>query len=451
MTRFISSLALMLVAISTTACYKDSPWYCEDQPNNHCGNEDGFPCQSREDCSAQEGKACTEPDDDGFGICVQCTPSDATSCAAATPVCGADNLCRACSKHSDCSSAVCLSDGSCGSEATIAYVAPSGMGSACSKAAPCGTMAAAVTTGKAIIKVATGLVKSNQATIIDGKAVTIFAEEGAKLDRDGDGAVLEVRSAGADVKIFDLEISGATGSSGANGVDVNPNGGSPKLALTRVTLTGNQGLGLSVQGGSVMISHSIIASNTGGAMSIVGGALTLSQSTINGNAGGGILVSNATFDISNNFIYRNGNSTTATVGGASLAPMASSASVFAFNTVVDNQIQNSGALAGGVFCDTSGFAAVNNIVVRNYVSNDANRANANTSGICTFPSSAVAASVTGLSFVRPDDNPYDYHLLAGSSAIDQATTASLVVVDADGDVRPQGAQKDIGADEYKAN
>jgi hypothetical protein len=40
---------------------------------------------------------------------------------------------------------------------------------------------------------------------------------------------------------------------------------------------------------------------------------------------------------------------------------------------------------------------------------------------------------------------------SGSSAIDQATTPSPVVIDADGDARPQGAQKDIGADEYVAN
>jgi hypothetical protein len=410
-----------------------NPKYCAAHPDDaDCLREmptGHFPCKSSADCVGQQGEpACTEPGKNGFGICVQCTVSDTAACVGTTPLCGEENVCRGCSKHADCASAACLPDGSCVDEGTIAYVAGMGTGTACTRTAPCGTLAAAVGKGKAYVKVAAGAaVKDTQVTVIDGKAVTILADEGAKLDRDGDGAILEVRSAGADVKIFDLEITGASGSSGANGIDVSPNGGAPKLTLTRVKLTGNQGLGLSS----------------------TGGAVTVTQSTIAGNTGGGVSITNATFDITNNFIYRNGNSTTATVGGASIAPMAGSASVFAFNTVADNQIQNSGALAGGVFCDTSGFAAVNNLVVRNYVNNDPNRANANTSGLCTFPTSTIAANVTGLSFARPDDNPYDYHLKAGSSAIDQAISQSTVAVDVDGDARPQGAQKDIGADEYK--
>lgn len=431
--RLLCTAAALWLLVIAAACRQDNPWFCEDRAYNNCVNKPGeFPCSEKADCAGQEGKpACSELSaETGTGICVQCTVEDSAACLGVTPICGADHACRSCGKHTDCASAACLPDGSCGSDVNVAYVAATGTGTACTKAAPCGTLAAAVAKAKTYVKIAAGgIVKDAQVTTIDGKGVTILADEGAKLDRDGDGAVLEVRSANADVKIFDLEITGASGTSGANGIDVNPNGGTPKLALTRVKLTGNQGLGLSAQGGTV----------------------TISQSTISANPGGGISISNAAFDITNNFIYRNGNSTTATVGGASIAPMASSASVFAFNTVVDNQIQNSGALAGGVFCDTSGFAAANNIVARNYVSNDPNRANANTSGICTFPTSTLSVSLAGIAFVRPDDNPYDYHLLAGSSAIDQATTQSTVGVDVDGDVRPQGAQKDIGADEYKAN
>jgi hypothetical protein len=41
-----------------------------------------------------------------------------------------------------------------------------------------------------------------------------------------------------------------------------------------------------------------------------------------------------------------------------------------------------------------------------------------------------------------------YKLKAGSTAIDAATTAVELSVDNDGDSRPQGPQKDIGADEY---
>jgi Right handed beta helix region len=424
-------IATVLWLLSTaTGCRQDNPWYCEDRAYNNCVNKPGeFPCSEKADCTGQEVKpACSElSEETGTGICVQCTAADSAACLGVTPICGADRTCRSCGKHTDCASAVCLADGSCAAETAVAYVAATGTGTACTKTAPCGTLAAAIAKAQAYVKVAASgaAITDTQVTIVDSKAVTILADEGAKVDRSNDGgAVLKVQGT-ADVKIFDLEITGASGG-GGNGIDVDASG-TPKLALTRVKLTGNQGLGLSAQGGAV----------------------TISQSTISGNVGGGISVTGATFEITNNFIYRNGNSTTATVGGASIAPMASSASVFAFNTVADNQIQNSGALAGGVFCDTSGFAAANNVVVRNYVNNDPNRANANTSGICTFPTSTISVSLAGIAFVRPDDNPYDYHLGAGSSAIDQATTPSAVAVDADGDARPQGAQKDIGADEYK--
>jgi hypothetical protein len=51
--------------------------------------------------------------------------------------------------------------------------------------------------------------------------------------------------------------------------------------------------------------------------------------------------------------------------------------------------------------------------------------------------------------VSPDATPYDYHLAAGSTAIDTAPDMSSNTKDFDGDFRPQGAKKDYGADEHK--
>lgn len=429
------SLSVITAAILSmaTGCQSDNPYYCEDRAYHNCGNEPGtYPCDSKEDCSGQEGKlACTEPNPStGFGVCVQCTSADATACSAAAPVCGTDNTCRTCSKHSECASAACLPDGSCGSDANVAYVAANGSGSTCTKAAPCGTPAAAVALGKPFIKVATGLVKSSLTTVIDAKTVTILADDGAKLDRDTeDGPVIRIQGR-ADVNIYDLEITGASGS-GANGIDLDASG-APKLALTRVKLTSNQGLGLLAQGGTV----------------------TISQSVVSGNTGGGLSLSNATFDITNNFIYRNGNSDGGgDFGGANLSVASATGNRFQFNTVVDNHARAGGTTAGGLRCDVPGLAPANNIIARNDIARDVNAANANTlaAGACTYPSSILEATVTSLRFVESEQAPFNYRLASGSSAIDKADTASEVAIDVDGEARPQGAQKDIGADEYKAN
>src|SRR6185295_3145001 len=125
----------------------------------------------------------------------------------------------------------------------VAYVDPTGAGTECSWAMPCGTLTDAVATGRPYVKIAAGVVKDTKLTSIDGKIVTILAERGAQLDRDGNGPILEIRSANAAVTIYDLEISGAT-NPGGDGIQLQPNGGSPTLLLARVTIRGNQGRGI---------------------------------------------------------------------------------------------------------------------------------------------------------------------------------------------------------------
>jgi hypothetical protein len=59
----------------------------------------------------------------------------------------------------------------------------------------------------------------------------------------------------------------------------------------------------------------------------------------------------------------------------------------------------------------------------------------------------VQDDVDGLAFESPDSATFSYKLTTGSSAIDFATTTSSIVIDHDGDSRPQGSAKDCGADE----
>lgn len=427
MNRLAPQLAFAAI-VAAAGCKHTEPNYCEDVPVTHnCLDkiDADTSCSSNAQCSG----ATPVCDVGGTKMCVQCTTDDEMACSGATPVCGATNTCERCTMHAQCSSNVCLPDGSCSDGGNVAYVAANGSGSACTKAMPCGTLAAAIGTSKPIVKIAAGLVKDTTTTTIDGKAVTILADPGAKLDRDGDGPIVEVRSANADVKIYDLEVTGASGVSGADGLQLTPNGGTPKLALTRVNVTANQG----------------------GGITCTGGALTISQSTVSTNQGGGISVTGtgATFDITNSFIFRNGDPDNGTFGGVNLGIATAGSNRFEFNTVVDNRASAGATRVGGVLCDIAAFAAANNIVARNSVGGSTTGTNAQTLGGCTYPTSKIQNDVSGLALASPDMAPYSYKLTTGSSAIDQATTSSPIVVDYDGDVRPQGPQKDIGADELK--
>jgi hypothetical protein len=264
-------------------------------------------------------------------------------------------------------------------------------------------------------------------TTIDGKSVTILADPGAKLDRTGDGRILLVRSAGTNVSIYDLEITGQTGPAD-EAIQLEPNGGAPALSLIRVKVTGNQGRGISSSGGSLTVSQSTVSSNTGGGISI---------------SGAGVM-----FDITNSFIVRNGDELNGTFGGLSLGIAAPGNNQLEFNTILDNKAAVNSA---GVVCNVPAFMAPNNIIARNNLAGSTTAPGAQTtiSG-CTYPSSRIQNDITGLIFEHPDPpGSLSYKIMPGSSAIDQATTPSTVNIDHDGDDRPQGQEKDIGADEYR--
>ncbi len=251
MTR-LASLAYVVGLLVSEGCRKDPLW-CPDEPGNTCSTPDAprTGCTSNGECSTPT-PVC---DVTGSMSCVQCLPSAAAACVAATPVCGDDHACRACEAHDECASGACLPDGSCAAETSVAYVLATGTGTTCTRAAPCPLLRSAIAVAKPIIKVgAAGAANDTGTVVIDGKTVTILAEAGAKLDRDGDGPILEVRSAGADVAIYDLTISGATGMSGGDGIQLTPNGGAPKLSLTRAKVVQNQGSGISATGGTLTLS-----------------------------------------------------------------------------------------------------------------------------------------------------------------------------------------------------
>ena len=369
----------------------------------------------------------------GSMMCVQCIAPDQTSaCGGTTPVCGSDHVCRACNSHPECpDSNACLPDGSCAAVDLVAYLRQDGSGTVCTKELPCGTLNDGIQTGKPFVKVELGRVTDNQIASIDGRPLTIVADPGAQLTRNNGGVILDI-SNNADVQIYDLEITGGTGIAAIT-YSV-PNGGTPKLALTRVTVDGNQGLGIS---------------------STVGGVLLVSQSTISSNAGGGIRVSDSQFDITNSFIVGNG-SPVSVFGGVRVdatAVMSTGVHRIDFNTIANNL--GPGGADLGIACGTvlTPFTFSSNIIYGNVTSAGGRQVSVNVNCATSYsdigPDPAAGNGNINADPMFVDAAQGNFHLMVSSPAKDAADPSATLGNDFDGDPRPQpqGGRCDMGADE----
>ena len=419
----------LLVLLLLAACKEKNSEYCQGHPDDveNCPPPDAGKCTRDDQCA---GGVC----DTTSSTCVQCTTEKAAACTGTTPVCSAEHTCQGCTAHAQCTASnACLPDGSCATDTQVAYVDSAGTdNTTCTKAMPCPLVKDALSTSRPYIKIAAdGAALDSSTVTIDARAVTIVAEPGAKLDRNGDGAILEVRSANADVKIVDLEITGASGAAGADAILLTPNGGTPKLTLTRVKLTANQGAGISA----------------------TGGILTITKSAISNNGAGGISLTATQFDITNSLIVQNG-LPGSLIGGVNFATIgASGAHRLDFNTIAANN--GTATVNTGVNCGTVAVPVTfsSNIIYGNTVASGGKQLGGSVN--CSASYSDIgpdAVSGTGnISgdplFVSPSTG--NFHLQASSPARDTADPAATLETDVDGDLRPQGSSRDIGADEIK--
>jgi hypothetical protein len=384
-------------------------------------------CMANPECMRTDNTGVCDVD----GMCVQCTETD-NPCEAAIPDKPActNKQCAKCTLHTQCkASNVCLPDGGCAPEAMVAYVVADGTGADCTKAAPCGTLDEAIKKDRPFVKIAVGTIADNKVTPIE-RAVTIFAERGGKLDRSDGGVILEVKN-GADVQIFDLEITGAT--TADNDAAILMMGGAPKLTLTRVTVSDNQGRGISAEAG----------------------VLTMTQSKVIGNARGGVEISRAQFDITNSIVANNGGPSTP-FGGVNLDQTASATYRFDFNTVTNNaaaQNQPTGVACAGI---TQLMTFSSNIVFDNQIGNGRIQTGG---GNCNWVYSDIGQTETAPPMPVPgignidappmfvDAGRNDFHVMSGSPVRDVGDPDSKLTDDLDGEARPQGPRRDIGADE----
>lgn len=401
--------AMLLLA----GCYTDNKNYNADARSCESGGSDSCP-------SAMP--FCVEE------VCVQCTTTDASLCTGNTPICGVNGSCQACSSHAQClDSKVCLPTGGCALAADVAYVAPNGVGAApCDQAAPCGTLALALTTSKSIIKMATGLVKDNKITVIDGRDVVILADPGAVLDRDMDGPILQIngKSGGTNkVMIRDLELRGA---SADNAINISVNGGQPDVTLVGVDINNNQGLAVFAPGGKLTVYRSKIHDNSFGGISVMGN-----------------------FSIINNFFYNNG-ADNRNVGGIGISATDQPDNRLEFNSFYKNKAST--GIGTGIQCIGT-FNARNNLLYDNDTATNTSQVGGNCthsySLISPVPSPPVGAGVFDADPQFASTTSADLSVLGTSPAIGKADPGTALenesAFDIDGEKRV--APADVGADE----
>ena len=122
---------------------------------------------------------------------------------------------------------------------------------------------------------------------------------------------------------------------------------------------------------------------------------------------------------------------------------------FEFNTIADNDTDGANDARAGINCGDP-FPIRNNIVTGNAMEADCTATHSLFSG-AQAPGGTGNMVTTDPMFLAVEigsiRTPDFYRLGDDSPAIDKADSASAVTVDIDGQARPQGAEKDIGADE----
>lgn len=406
MTKQLSVLVVLLGLIGcAVGCGNTSnPYYCKGRnPDNNC--TEPIVCTDNSLCAAPTGVCNTQT-----MTCVQCTQAASSACTGTSPACGADNACHACTAHSDCTSRLCLPDGSCAAADSVAYVSVPPDGTAnqtCSLASPCTSAAAGLATGRPYLKFH-GVI-DEPVVVSGGRSVTFYGDPGAGLTRSmGNGAIVTIQDDRTSLSVYDLSISNAPNSTSGIGCLIPAGAGAPLLSLTR--------------------------------------------SRITNNPGGGVSISNGTFVIVGNVFFNNGG-LMSSIGGISITTAASSVNRLDFNSFSLNTSQD--GVAPGIQCIVGAFTAKNNIMSDNRTPTlGANQFGGSCMHAYTIARPGTLPPGTGNGISDPlfvDPAKGDLHLQANSPARHAADPASdltgIASHDIDGNARV--APADIGAYQFR--
>lgn len=318
--------AALLTVLAVAGCGKQlNPAFCDEHPNDPDCRNSGLvvidapmgECRESSQCAGNpNGTVCDEQSQ----MCVQCIVGvDTSACTGATPQCGEDNACYACTLDSHCpDSGVCQPDGQCADAATILYAAPNATGT-CTRAAPCTfrTAVQMVSATQHIIKLTTdaGAIYSEPTVELATTQPVQILGEGATLQPSGDGAALAITA--GNVEVIGLSVKQAD----ADGVTCS---GGATLSLRQMMITDNDGYGVSSNGCDVTVTRSRLSRNPDGAMKLTAG----------------------TIEIRNNIVDHNGN---AELDKGNLS-ISNAAGRVVFNTVVQNLAKGGKGKIGGIDC-----------------------------------------------------------------------------------------------------
>ena len=339
-----------------------------------------------------------------------------------------------CQADAACAPGVCHErTGTCVPEAEVVFADPAGTDdSDCTRDAPCADLAHAlshVTAERRTIRVGDGAYGITSRLQV-GSHVLLSGEDGdpagATLVAQGAG-ILEI-AAGAQ-----LVVEGLT--TGAAGKEVVISHGD--LTLFRVHIDAGS-RGVDVRRGTTRILESMIETCRIGVL-VRSATAEIARSWIRGNTDGGIDLADAASTITNTLVTGNGSSQSA-IGGVRFGSTRA-LSVFRFNTVANNVATTFNP--GGINCQNA--VTIDSTIVAN---NGSTQLGFNCVARYTLYTGGVVGGDTNImGFPEFVDPGKDFHLKPQSPARDAASPDAVDPLDFDGDPRPLGERRDIGADE----
>lgn len=237
-------------------------------------------CQVEADCEGVPGAPICAAD----RVCVGCR--DNADCSGTTPICDAeDRQCRGCEADGDCASGICLeADGVCAVESEVVFVVPGRTDTGdCSKLAPCGTLAYALTKAlppRTVIRIDGGQPFGVNSTVsISGRRIY--------LDSSGTTVYYNGAVGGA---IFDVAIGGFLTIEGVRFAPMSTHFVSVRsgiMRMHRIRVDGSNGSFFRASNGGHLVAHQVTSAGIdwdcrdAGAITVLESSLT--ESAIYGN------------------------------------------------------------------------------------------------------------------------------------------------------------------------